>query len=484
MRFGKTIRLNSLGLKVLLTYVAGILLTIVLVVIAGAVMIERNVPSGWELTDHAESMAQRLRFDANGKPTGFDFSEDDMQWLYDSLPHESAHQVLDADGTRVLISNGGEAFWPAHGAPVLVHGGFAFERAGARVLVASERIEHAGRVWFVQFAASERLTNLIHHKFALPFLGLGFAVISIVLILAFGLCAYVTLVYALKPLRDISKSAAAISPRSLHERLDTASAPSEIGPLVDSFNHALDRLELGYRLQQEFLANAAHELKTPLALIRAQIELPDNGRLDREALLGDVDYMTRQVQQLLLLAEASAAHSYSFGSIAVAEVAHEAVSFLQRMAEAAGVRVVVSGGADQVRWRADHGALFTLLKNLLENAIQHAFANTDVHVDIQRDAFSVRDEGPGVEAALLPRLFDRFWRGVHRRDHGAGLGLAICQEIAMAHGWQLSVERTKPGLRFRVSNTDVSATLRASHERVPSADNSGIDSREPSRSTA
>lgn len=93
----------------------------------------------------------------------------------------------------------------------------------------------------------------------------------------------------------------------------------------------------------------------------------------------------------------------------------------------------------------------SLLKNLLENAIQHAPAGTAVTVDIRSDALTVRDCGPGVDAAQLPLLFERFWRGAHRRDHGAGLGLAICQEIALAHEWHLSAERAEPGLQFRLA---------------------------------
>ena len=78
-----------------------------------------------------------------------------------------------------------------------------------------------------------------------------------------------------------------IAPHSLRARLPTDGVPTEIAPLVDSFNNVLDRLERGYRVQQEFLATAAHELRTPLALIRTQIELTDDGE-DRRALLNDV----------------------------------------------------------------------------------------------------------------------------------------------------------------------------------------------------
>lgn len=456
----KTIRLSSLGLKVLTAYVVGALLSIALAVAAAVWMVEHDALADLELRERVETLASKIKFDADGKPVELDASESDLDWLYDSLPQEAAYRVLDAAGNVLLVSKAGEAFWPAgDSGPGLKPDSFVFERGGVTLHGATEPFEHHGRRWYLQFATSERLMKLIQHKFALPYMGIGIGIFSAVLIIGFGLCAYVTLRYALKPLRGISDAAAAISPRSLHGRLQSDVVPAEISPLVDSFNRVLERLERGYRLQQEFLANAAHELKTPLALIRAQIELPIDDMSTRDSLLSDVDYMTRQVQQLLLLAEASEANNYKFALLTVQDVVKEVVVYLQRMADTADVRLTVSDTKGDIRWQADRGALFTLLKNLLENAIQHAPAGTTVSVEIQINTVSVRDSGPGVDAAQLPLLFERFWRGAHRRDHGAGLGLSICQEIALAHGWRLTAERAEPGLRFRLSNEMASRIL-------------------------
>jgi signal transduction histidine kinase len=457
MRFVTTTWLNSLSVRVLLAYVAGVALSIVPIVLAALAIVvtQGNVLSGMDVTDRANDLARMLRFDGKGVPVGFDDSEGDLaSWLYDSLKHETAYRVMDASGNVVLSPASGEAFWPTNGATRrLEPGSFEFEREGVAIRGATASVEHDGRTWFLQYAISTRFQHLMY-RFALPFTGSGIIVFSLVLLFAFGACAYVTLRYALKPLREISESAAAISPRSLHARLETSAVPMEIAPLVHSFNRVLERLEQGYRTQQEFLATAAHELKTPLALIRAQIELTDDGD-DRRSLLNDVEHMTRQVQQLLILAEASESQNYNFAPVDVREVAKEAVSYLQRMADAADVRLVTPDGASDrtsmTRWLADRGALFTLFKNMLENAIQHAPRGTEVHVEVTTAAVSVRDWGPGVSEELLSRIFSRFWRGAHRRDHGAGLGLAICQEIALAHGWTLSAHRADPGLRLCVS---------------------------------
>lgn len=447
----KTIRLSSLGLKVLAAYVVGALLSIALAVAAAVWVVEHDALADLEVRERVENLASKIQFDTSGKPVGLYAGEDDLDWLYESLPHETAYRVLDTAGNVVLVSKAGAAFWPpGDDGPRLKRDGFVFEHDGLTLHGATEPFEHQGRQWYLQLATSERLMKLVQHKFALPYMGIGIGIFSAVLIIGFGLCAYVTLRYALKPLRGISEAAAAISPRSLHARLQTETMPAEISPLVGSFNRVLERLESGYRLQQEFLANAAHELKTPLALIRAQIELPVDDTSTRDALLSDVDYMTRQVQQLLLLAEASEANNYTFAQVAVPDLVEEVVAYLQRMADTAGVRLTVSASTGGVSWQADRGALFTLLKNLLENAIQHAPAGTAVTVAIRSDAVTVRDCGPGVAAEQLPLLFERFWRGAHRRDHGAGLGLAICQEIALAHEWHLSAERAEPGLQFRL----------------------------------
>jgi two-component system, OmpR family, sensor histidine kinase QseC len=98
--------------------------------------------------------------------------------------------------------------------------------------------------------------------------------------------------------------------------------------------------------------------------------------------------------------------------------------------------------------RTDRGALFTLLKNLLENAIQHSRSGGIVRIEADAHLITVRDEGAGVSELDLPKLFTRFWRSVERRDLGAGLGLSIFQEIATAHGWELQARRGEPGMIF------------------------------------
>jgi signal transduction histidine kinase len=453
MRYATPTWFNSLGVKVLLAYVAGVALSIALLLVAFHLITTKStiLPSA-AVSQRTDELAAGLRFDRAGRPVGFLDSEDSRRWTYDSLRRETAYRVLDAAGRVVLASASGPGTaWPSTPATLLLKPGrFTFDLAGVPMYAGTAVVEHGGRLWFVQYAASQRIIELFQTVFALPFMGAGIVLFSLVMLFVFGACALITLRYTLKPLRELSESAAAISPRALHARLQVEVVPVEIAPLVDSFNRVLERLEQGYRVQQGFLATAAHELKTPLALIRAQTELTEKGS-DRDALLSDIEHMSRQVQQLLMLAEASEEQNYIVAAVDPRDVGAEAVGYLRRMAEAAHVRLVLRGDGPVAPWQADRAALFTLLKNLLENAIQHAPAGTEVCVTISGDALTVRDRGPGVAPEHVARMFERFWRGAHRRDHGAGLGLAICQEIARAHGWTLGAQRMEPGLLFRVA---------------------------------
>lgn len=459
MRFAKITWLNSLSVKILLAYVVGAVLSILLIVAIAVTVVysQGDVVYGFDVADTTRELAGELRFDKDGVPIGLgadplerdsdaDFDKEAKE-LFESLKQEAAFRVLDASGKVMLSSAPEVAFWPASGGEYMLKPGrFEFQHEGVEMRGATESVQRDGKVWYVQFAISKRFLRLMYQEFALPFTGAGLTLFTLVLLLVFGPCVYLTLRYALKPVRQASDAAAEISPRSLHVRLRTHAVPSEVAPLVDSFNRVLERLEDGYRTQREFLATTAHELKTPLALVRAQVELSPPST-QRGMLLQDVEHMSRQVQQLLHLAEASEAQNYRPTAVDMHEVVREAAGYLQRMADAANVRLELPGQTVGVRWLADRGALFTLLKNLLENAIQHTPAGTLVSVEVDATSMAVRDWGPGVPQDQMASIFVRFWRGPHRRDKGAGLGMAICQEIAQAHGWTLTASRAQPGLR-------------------------------------
>lgn len=445
----KTNWLNSLAMKILLAFIAGVLLTIAFLV-SFSLIVKERLP-GMDLSDYTRALARELQFDRNGQPVGFSHGDKYPVWIYTGLSNDVAYRVLDENGRVVLMSPGAQHWPPLLQITTPFTGDFGFTVNGIAYDGVTKAYNRDGKTWYIQMTASFRIIDFLHRGFALPFIRYGIESFSLVLLVVFGFCAWVTLTYSLRPLRKVSAEAAIISPRSLNARLQTEGVPTEIFPLIDSFNQALARLEKGYRTQQDFLAKAAHELKTPLTVIRAEVELMEDNNEVRPSLLLQVEHLARQVQQLLLLAEASEMLSYHFARVDAVAVARDCVQFLQRIADDAQVNLTLRVPNGPAFWLADRGALFTLLKNLMENAIQHAPVDSDVRTEITAERITVRDFGPGVAEDELPMLFSRFWRGAHRQDIGAGLGLAICQEIAVAHGWTLTVENRKPGLQLTLT---------------------------------
>lgn len=436
---------DSLAAWLLVHYVKALVATVG--VLAGGVAIlltwHLDRVDRFILTRLADRMAHHVRFDAQGRPTDMKHP-DGIEWIYGSLSQDVKYVVVDGQG-QVLLSSApqarplappGEAFDPGRDPFAL-----QFDHLHFTVIT----VPVPGWPCHFQIAFSERASHLARLAIIRPMGGavLGTIFVSVLL---FTLVLAATLRRALVPLREASLAAARIEPRNLGARLTVPRMPAELLPLIDAFNLALERLERGLRTQQDFLATAAHELKTPLSLVRGQIELGDME--NRETLLKDIDFMGRQVQQLLHLAEVSEPQNYSFEPIDAGAVASDVLGQLGRLADGRRVCLDLRMQPGCAAVRADRGALFVLVKNLVENAILHSPPDAVVAVTLGAGNLCVRDQGTGIAPEHMPRLFTRFWRGPSRRDSGAGLGLAICAEIAAAHGWDLSARNAEPGAEF------------------------------------
>jgi len=445
--------MKSLSLRLLTTT------AIVLTCISGIVVLALALLLRWgpdmlinlDLSRNAGRIAESVHFNDAGIPDSVRLNQK-MTAIYSVLLQDAAYRVVDREGTVLLSSD--------HAVSAYVPKGDSFDPARRRFRVVNNDVgqqvltlpfTHEGREFYVQLMRSERMHRIMlgsdsekAQKIAI--------LTAIVAMLMFSLVVVWTLHRTLKPLRKASAAAEQIQVDNLSARLSLEGVPSELAPLFNAFNLALQRLDDGYRVQREFLATAAHELKTPLALIRGQIELAGgNDVQDRSALLRDLDHMARQVHQLLHLAEASERQNYAMEDIDVKDIAAEASAQLERLALRREVHVVGAANDEPVMVAADRGALFVLLRNLIENAIHHAPPGSAVDVDVNRQGITVRDYGDGISAEAMPQLFKRFWRGAHRRDEGAGLGLSICAEIAQAHGWSLRAENAAPGASFTVA---------------------------------
>lgn len=273
----------------------------------------------------------------------------------------------------------------------------------------------------------------------------------------------------LSPVGSMADAAARIAPAS-GTRLPVTNPDDELGRLGTRFNALLDRLDGALAQQRQFIADAAHELRTPIARMRARVELallkaPDVATgADRTEILRALDAelraITHQVDELLQLARADAAGDEA--------VAHAERLFLddlvadelprwQPQAEQLGVALTV-GALEEAAVRGDAVLLARLCGVLVDNALRYSGTPGNVRVSVQARTdvvvLTVEDNGRGVPVADRGRIFDRFFRGEearHRRADGSGLGLAIASWIVRRHGGTIRVDDSElGGARFVV----------------------------------
>jgi signal transduction histidine kinase len=247
---------------------------------------------------------------------------------------------------------------------------------------------------------------------------------------------------AMRPLLEASQQASSIGPTRIDVRLTADNVPAEIRPLVTAFNQALDRLEQGFRAQREFAADAAHELRTPLAILLTRIETLQDKQASRE-LKRDLTGMKRVVNQLLDAADLDTVVIDAAELADLREICIEIAAFIAPLAFGQGKSVAVTGTDDPVIVRGNSEMLRRAVRNLVENALNHAPEDTAVEIDVAPDGtVSVRDEGPGVAPEEREMIFARFWRR-DRRAGSAGLGLSIVKRIVEVHGGVITV-RNRP----------------------------------------
>ena len=248
---------------------------------------------------------------------------------------------------------------------------------------------------------------------------------------------------ALKPLDRLASAVGERTPAELAP-LPSGGWPREVTPLVGALNDLLARLHGALDTQKAFVADAAHELRTPLAAVHLQAELAERARGEPEraaalaSLRGGLKRATRVVEQLLSLARQDDARAEApFARVDLAALARDVVGAHARIAAAKDVDL----GAERLEALAvdgDAAALFALADNLVDNAVRYTPPGGQVDVSVERrdgaPALVVRDDGPGIPPGERAQVFQRFARGSHADAPGSGLGLAIVRRIAERHG--------------------------------------------------
>ncbi|MGO4713498.1 sensor histidine kinase [Bradyrhizobium sp. 2TAF24] len=270
----------------------------------------------------------------------------------------------------------------------------------------------------------------------------GIAPIVLVMGVATMVATPIVVRRALGGLRATAEHASLIDINRLAVRLPTSQVPREVAPLVQAVNRALERLDDGYDRRSRFMADAAHELRTPITILQTRLELLPPSP-ERTRLIEDVTRLALLAEQLLDLQRLD--HIDVFTPLDLVALARHVVEDMAPIAIAAGYDLAFEPDETRVPVLGDQTSLEQAVTNLVQNAIEHGGRRGVITVAVDSSgAVDVRDEGPGVPQDERARVFEPFYR-LHPRSTGAGLGLNLVREIARRHLGRVSVTDTAIG---------------------------------------
>ena len=246
-------------------------------------------------------------------------------------------------------------------------------------------------------------------------------------------------------------------------QLDGDKAPAEVRPLIDAVNDLLGRLKQVMSAQQRFVADAAHQLRTPLAGLKTQSELalrsnePQQRQHAIEYIHTSTEHVIRFVNQLLALArnEPGGQNADNFTALNLTKLAQEGTLHWLPMAQEKNIDLGYEGASATVTVQGDANSLLEMLNNLIDNAIRYTHPGGLITVGVtttpQGAELSVEDNGTGIELQHREHVFERFYRILGSGQSGSGLGLAIVAEVAKRHGAELKLESGSEGIGTRIS---------------------------------
>jgi heavy metal sensor kinase len=388
---------------------------------------------------------------------------------------ETIFAVLDQDG-KVVAASSSQLLDERPGAPVeILQEAMDRAKLGVRPFRTVRLRDEVHRSYVRRFAiGKEEYTLLVLQSLhrQREFLesvvaAFGFAIPLAILLASAG--GYFLARRSLSPVVEMSTQAGRIGADNLHERLPVRNAEDELGHLAGSFNNLLDRLDHSFEQQRRFMADASHELRTPVAILCGEADVtlsqpsrsPEDYRASLDILRAEAKRLKRIVEDLFTLARADAGqHPLTLSNFYLDELITECARSMKTLAAAKQITLTCTA-PKELPIQADEALLRRMIVNLLDNAIKYTSPGGSVAVSCDaedsRYVMTVSDTGQGIPLDLQPRIFERFFRADKVRSRsgndggGAGLGLSISEWIVQAHGGKLELTRSdKDGSTFRV----------------------------------
>lgn len=327
-----------------------------------------------------------------------------------------------------------------------------------------EKLFVEGKHWRAstrQYANADTRVALVmpgdQQQLILTFNSRGYYMLPLIISTPFLLLpAWLSIRVALRPWRNVAREVASRGPQDLTP-LAFQSRHEELRPLVDNINALMHRLWESSVRERNFIADAAHELRTPIAAMRVNVEALQARHQPTErqsellsGVLRSSDRATRLVGQLLRLMRSNAElHAAPREVLALDALLQESLAALSGLAHARGVELELVVAEPGVQVVGDREGLVSMIDNLIENATKYSPAATTVMVRLLKTGgqavLTVADQGPGIAPALRTRVFDRFFRDPDQTQAGSGLGLAIAKSVVEKHGGQIELGSSAGG---------------------------------------
>lgn len=409
------------------------------------------------LTVYSARVHGTLHADGAGAPLDYQVIHSQLPPINDFVSPGIFIQILDKNG-NIVVKSDNLAAQELPTSPSLVKqvsGGTLVTTTlasadGTHLRIMASPLDLRGEILVLQVGESMKLVESVLRQALLSIIVWGvFALFFMAFLSVFLLRG------ALAPVKQITTTAREIETSSNLERRVGYSGPNdEIGRLAATFDHLIAHLNQVFDAQKRFIADASHDLRSPLTVVRGNVDmlkrnLPDKEREESlRAIESETKRMSRIVEDLLLLTEIESDHAVPQAKVALEEVVRDEV---RRAKQIAGGRSITIEHADSIEIRGDGYRLRRMLGNLLDNAVKYTAENGHIYVSLlcvgTEACLKVSDDGVGIAPEDIPHVFDRFYRAekARSRERGStGLGLAIVKSVAEQHGGRVSVT-SEPG---------------------------------------